>query len=292
MKQWGLLALVVGLLAACSDGSSGRVETVATTRPGGGPADAKSVKAPKAGFASPIDGADSLKLPLVIEPAIGLKDRQTVMLTGRGFTPGAQIAVAQCWTPEGAPGSADTCDLGTTAPGPVVRADGTFVMSVTVRQMISVGGKLVDCAAQQAESLCRFGAANVRNYDESGVVHLSLEPSDTAHAPPVIDVSQTEGLRDGADLVVTGAGFLPGETVQLGVCVLGGMSGYELCWARNQIRTVTAEGDGTFATTITATRYVKTADGPGDCRTDPYGCRVLVRANRSPNAVKVQFADG
>ena len=91
---------------------------------------------------------------------------------------------------------------------------------------------------------------------------------------------------------VTGAGFLPGETVQLGVCVLGGMSGYELCWTRNQIRTVAADSDGRFATTITATRYVKTADGPGDCRTDPYGCRVLVRANRSPNAVKLQFADG
>ncbi|HUP75808.1 MAG TPA: neocarzinostatin apoprotein domain-containing protein [Acidimicrobiales bacterium] len=99
----------------------------------------------------------------------------------------------------------------------------------------------------------------------------------------MIDVSQTDGLRDGADLVVTGAGFVPGETVQLGVCVLGGISGYELCWLRNQIRTVAADPDGTFATTITATRYVKTADGPGDCRTDPYGCRVLVRANRSPN---------
>ena len=292
VKWWGLLAFVMVLATACSDGSSQRVETVVTTRAGGGPADAKSVKAPKAGYASPTDGADSLKLPLVIEPAIGLKDRQTVVLTGRGFTPGAQIAVAQCWTAEGSPGSADTCDLGTTAPGPQARADGTFVMSVTVRQLISVGGKLVDCAAQRAETLCRFGAANVRNYDESGVVHLSLEPSDTAHAPPVIDVSQTEELRDGADLVVTGAGFLPGETVELGVCVLGGMSGYELCWRRNQIRTTAADGDGAFATTITATRYVETADGAGDCRTDPYGCRVLVRANRSPNAVKLQFADG
>jgi hypothetical protein len=291
VKRWALLALVVALAGACSDDATGRVETVVSTR-GGGPADAKSVKAPNAGFASPTDGADSLKLPLVIEPAIGLKDRQTVMLTGRGFTPGAQIAVAQCWTPDGSPGSADGCDLGTTATGPLVRADGTFTMSVTVRQMISVGGKLIDCAAQQAESLCRLGAANVRNYDESGVAHLSLEPSDTANAPPLIDVSQTDGLRDGADLVVTGAGFVPGETVQLGVCVLGGMSGYELCWLRNQIRTVAADPDGTFATTITATRYVKTADGPGDCRTDPYGCRVLVRANRSPNAVKLQFADG
>jgi hypothetical protein len=286
MKRWVLLASVIVLTAACSSSSVGRVETVER------PADPKLVTPPKAGFASPTDGADSAKLPLVVEPAIGLKDRQTVVLTGRGFTPGAQIAVAQCWTPQGSPGSADTCDLGTSAVGPQVRADGTFRMSVTVRQLISVGGKQIDCAAQPADSLCRLGAANVRDYDESGVVHLSLEPSETAHAPPVIEVSQTEGLLDGADLVVTGAGFVPGERVQLGVCVLGGMSGYELCWTRNQIRTVDADGDGKFATTITATRYVKTADGPGDCRIDPYGCRVLVRASRSPNAVKLQFVAG
>jgi len=248
------------------------------------------VSAPKAGYASPTDGAASLKLPLVVEPALGLKDRQTVVLTGRGFTPGAQIALAQCWTADGAPGGADNCDLGLTSVGPLVGADGTFRMSLPVRQLISVGGKLIDCAAQPASSLCRLGAANVRNYDESGVVHLLFEPSDTAQAPPVIALSQTEGLRDGDDLVVTGTGFFPGETVQLGVCVLGGMSGYELCWLRNQIRTVTAGPDGTIAATITATRYVQTADGPGDCVGDAYGCCVLVRARRSPNAVKVQFS--
>jgi hypothetical protein len=115
MKRWLLLVAVLALTGACSSGSSGRVETVQ------GPADPKAMLPPKAGFASPVDGADSLKLPLVVEPAIGLKDRQTVVLSGSGFTAGAQIAVAQCWTPGGFPGSADTCDLGTTAVGPVVR---------------------------------------------------------------------------------------------------------------------------------------------------------------------------
>lgn len=292
MRRWALVALVIAMTGACSGDADGRVQTVATTRGGVRPVDPRSVNPPKAGFASPTDGADSLKLPLVVEPAIDLKDRQTVVLTGNGFTPGAQIAVAQCWTPEGSPGSADTCDLGTTAVGPRTAADGTFRMSLTVRQLISVAGTVVDCAAQRASSLCRLGAANVLNYDESGVVHLSFVASDTAEAPPEIAVSQTEGLRDGDDLVVTGAGFVPGETVQLGVCVIGGMSGHELCWLRNQIRTVEADSDGTIATTISATRYVKTADGQGDCRTNPYGCRVVARARRSPNAVKLQFADG
>jgi hypothetical protein len=292
VKRIASVLMALLLASACSGDGNERVETVSsTTRAGTGTVDA-ALAPPKAGFASPIDGAESKRLPLAIEPATELRDLQTVTLTGRGFTPNAVIAVAQCWTPEGAPGSADTCDLGTTASGPFVQPDGTFAMSITVRQLISVKGKTIDCAAQPATSLCRFGAANVRNYDESGVVHLSIEPSGTATAPPTIELAQTEGLHDGEDLVVTGAGFTPGELIQLGVCVVGGMSGAELCWRRNSIRTATADGEGRLATTITATRFVQTADGPGDCRTDVFGCRVVVRSRRSPNAVKVQFVDG
>jgi hypothetical protein len=281
-----VLVVSVFVFAAACSGDSEHIETVQDTRPDGGAAVAKP---PKAGFASPIDGAASKRLPLLIEPANALRDLQTVKLTGHGFTPSAVIAVAQCWTPDGASGGADGCDLGTTATGAVVRPDGTFQMAVTVRQNISVGGRTIDCAAQPITSLCRFGAANVKDYDESGVVHLLLEPTAGAATPPTIVVAQTEGLSDGDDLIVTGTGFAANEPIQLAVCVVGGMSGQELCWRKNPVRTATADGEGRLATTITATRFVQTADGPGDCRSDPYGCRVVVRSSRSPNAVKVLF---
>lgn len=263
-----LVASVFVLAAACSDDAE-RIETVQDTRPDGGAAIAKP---PKAGFASPIDGAASKRLPLLIEPANALRDMQTVKLTGHGFTPSAVIAAAQCWTPDGASGGADGCDLGTTATGATVRPDGTFQMSVTVRQNISVGGRTIDCAAQPITSLCRFGAANVKNYDESGVVHLLLEPTVGVATPPTIAVAQTEGLRDGDDLIVTGTGFAPNEPIQLAVCVVGGMSGQELCWRKNPVRTAAADGEGRLATTITATRFVQTAGGRPLRSRYPHAC--------------------
>lgn len=309
MKRFiALFALVLSLAACSGSDEPGQVITDVTapapTAPGtkNRPADPKSATALPAKLA-PTDGAASKRLPMVAEPGNDLRDGQQIIVRAAGFTPGATIAGAQCWTPDGSPGGADSCDLGTMAVGGTVRPDGTIDVPVRARQVISVGGRRVDCAAQGAESLCRVGLANVKNYDESGVVFLTFVPSAGADEPPVIEAWPTEGVADGEAIVVTGAGFVPNETVQIAVCVLGGMSGFDLCFARNPVHVVQADANGAFAASIKATRTVQSAGGgsdratgnivaggTADCHSDPYGCRILVRSRRSPNAVKLQFS--
>ncbi len=90
---------------------------------------------------------------IAVEPSTDLVDGQTVQVTGRGFLPSTSFGAAQC--DPSVPGI-DGCDLSnvelTTTNG-----NGHVRFSMTVRRVITIQGRRVDCAL----SACTLGAATL-----------------------------------------------------------------------------------------------------------------------------------
>lgn len=90
---------------------------------------------------------------LVVTPAEGLTDGQTVQVTGTGFTPGKSLAVAQCSHGNTGPGDCHTA--GSTFV--TVAADGTLTAEIKVKTgPIGTGSAVCDAATP-----CSVGTADI-----------------------------------------------------------------------------------------------------------------------------------
>lgn len=226
-------------------------------------------------LAGPLDGLESLELPIAVTPDDGLVDQQTIEVSGAGFTPGATIAMVQCWL--GETGSRDDCDLGNIG---VAHADvqGAFTRTMLVHRFIDTGNGIHDCVSGDATEGCRIGVGNTLDLDESGGAAIFFAAVDAVE-PPTIDATPTTGLRDGDLISLGGRGFESDSQVVVTQCPVGGLDDASSgCTSRNPGETIDIGADGGFAITVTASRHRVSEDGPHDCALEVYGCMLVVRA--------------
>lgn len=231
------------------------------------------------------DGLDSVQLPLEVTPDDGLIDGQAVRARGTGFSPHATVAIIQC-AGLGGDGSADNCDLSNYQLGNA-NEDGFVDMELIVHRYISNGGGELDCAAPDTN--CAVAIGNIADYDESGVANVWFDGNVEGVRSPFISVDPFDGVNDGDTVTVTGGNFVPGDTVTLSQCVIGGSYSFGSCFSEDlQTGTVVVAADGTFSAPFVAHRDIPSRGI--DCYTDPYGCRVAATGTTdAPNPVRIYF---
>jgi hypothetical protein len=287
----GLLARVsvlgaVGLIVA-----SGVVAIALATRGGdtddGSTDDSSEVVFVELEPAGPYDGLESVGLPVIASPDVGLVDGQLVEATGSGFEPGTQVGMVQCWLSEKG-GSQEDCDLGTLVWG---NADdqGVATLAMNVNRFIGTSYGTQDCAQGGISLGCRLGMGQANDYDRSGSARIFFDPEVEGEQPPRLTVTPWNGLFDSDRLEITGEGFVPGEEVLLTQCEIGGLNGIVGCFGSNPTSTIEADQAGVFHAAIEAVRVVQAHDGPTDCFVSVYGCNVVATATRSPNPVSIYY---
>jgi Neocarzinostatin family len=237
--------------------------------------------------AGPYDGLESIGLPVVVDPSVGLVDGQTVMVNATGFTAGITVAIVQCWGLGDGSGSAQNCDAGNYA---LAGTDeqGAMTAEFVVRRFIGTDLGEKDCALDDGLNSCGIAVADINDYDRSGVTNTYFDPSVAGRAAPILTVEPTSGLSDGDTITVTGANFVPGETARITQCVMN-TTGIPGCFSRNPTGEIQVDEQGNFLVSIDASRIVEGLAGPIDCVADPYGCRVVVAGELIPNPVWLTF---
>ena len=113
---------------------------------------------------------------IIVTPHVNLTDTQTVTVTGKAFTPLAQLDLAECLT--GATSTND-CDLTTTLVTTTTTASGTFSVSFTVHRAITINGSLIDCGLAGA---CIIGAGT--SLAETATAPIAFSNAACANAQP------------------------------------------------------------------------------------------------------------
>ncbi len=222
--------------------------------------------------AGPLDGKESLRLPLVAEPQHDLRDGQVIVIGGRGFVPGEQVGAVMC-SSEADTGDAgvDACDLGegfanvtsgTASPEGIVR------ISVAVRRYIQTPkyGR-VDCLSAAERCLVAVGANS--DYDRSGGSYVNF-----AGAPPFptpsAAVAPSTNLRPGQEVRVSGTGLLAGRQYQVQQCA------GSRCVARAIVKVT---GYGTVDLALAVYPAVRDDEGTVECADR---CTVRITGNGPP----------
>ncbi len=237
--------------------------------------------------AGPYDGLESIGLPVVVDPSVGLVDGQNVSVSASGFPRGTSVAIVQCWGVGDGTGSAQNCDAGNYALA-TIDEQGTMSAEFVVRRFIGTDLGEKDCALADGVDSCGIAVADVTDYDRSGVTSTYFDPTVAGQPAPFLTVEPSSGLRDGDTITVTGTDFVPGETARITQCVMN-TTGIPDCFSRNPTGEIVVDAQGNFLVSIEATRIVEGVAGPIDCVVDPYGCRVLVVGELIPNPVRLTF---
>ena len=251
----------------------------------------------------PGKGVASERLPVEVSPRVGLTDGAVVTVSSEAFAANRVVGVAVCLA------AADTEAAGVDACDDVhgsryaVTADGKLRATYAVPRVVTIGGVAHDCAAASAS--CLVVAADASNYDRSGGQPISfrtdLPTTDLVAVTeragsillPVLPPS-FDGVRAGATVDVTVAGFQPGEAVVLARCAgFPQRSAIDSCEpvdgeAVNALITRDVSGisrhadaTGTVRASFTILREITTfraADGPVDCTDRAASCALVVSA--------------
>jgi hypothetical protein len=192
---------------------------------------------------------------------------QTVTITGAGYTPEADIGMAECeagaFSPEG-------CDLSAIS---FVQADaaGAWSTTLTVRRAIRNAYERIDCVA--APGACVIGAANIGDFTESASAPLAFDPTVPPPPPPVVTVAPATGLVHDQQVIVVGEGFHPGAFLSVSQC-LAGAFGFQDCDYSTGLY-LQAGADGRFATGLTVRHRIFTSSkGVVDCGAAPAPCEI------------------
>jgi hypothetical protein len=112
---------------------------------------------------------------IVVEPSTDLVDRQTVTVTGEGFGASTSFGAAQCDPSVGPGAGTAACDL-STARTTTTDSSGRVQLAMTVRRIITVQGREVDCAIDP----CTIGAATLSGGTtpiEAASAPISFDPN-------------------------------------------------------------------------------------------------------------------
>lgn len=212
---------------------------------------------------------------LVVEPALGLVDGQTVRLrfVGAGRGTSAQVSICpreavQAEKPE------SLCD---TAIGGGNLDEEPGGIAYKVHRIVVNGDARTDCASAPAR--CVIGA---RLTPSGGDVFgfISFRGQSTVPKPDVLVQGVVDPAVDGAYVAVEGSAFIPGDDVYIAVCRRGDLPDVEACdlpRARNR----TAGRDGRAITYLRLYREILTNSGWHTCTDD---CELQLRGHRSGTA--------
>ena len=230
------------------------------------------------------DGLAPLAVPgLSVSPAEDLADGDTVLITGSGLPPDAMVHLSlcsldpsTCWG-IGAPGGEPSGGSGE-APAPLVTdgAGGFEVPAAVWRHLPGPEpGTYVDCALSPCVVRATVagpapGGGTAEATAAPAPVRLGFRGGGEGPRPGSIAVSPTEGVEVGDTVVVTGAGFSPGEQVSVVQCATRGPVGVspELCEGIS-LALVEVAGDGGFEASV----EVVALRAPGGSVCDESGCR-------------------
>jgi len=214
---------------------------------------------------------------------------QSVTVVGSGFTPLAQIDLAQCLT--GATSQRD-CDLTSTLVTTTTSASGTFTVSFLAKRSITVNNNNTAC---DEPTSCVIGAGT--SLTETATTSISfIRPTITV--TPNTNVVDTQVVVGGhvvsggdvATVTVRGADFSPTESVGLFECAPGTtqyVAGDGPC-TPDALQGVTTDGSGGFSVSLQVQVYGTLGVGPEDCRA-PNAC-VVFAVNTSVPPTEVASA--
>jgi hypothetical protein len=215
---------------------------------------------------TPISFADVTIVPPTVAavPSTGLLNGEKIAVSGANWTPGAQIALAECPT---APDSG--CGFTTSGRHPlIVGSDGTFTAPFKAIRFIEGGESPVDCAQASA---CVLDAFNVDDPDQTASTPITF--ADVTVVPPVLAASPSSDLSDGQNITVTGSGFARHDYVILTECTAGSAATTE-CTALGGVGAVVqvkTDSRGRFTATFNVARMLTFPSGTVDCTVAP-GC--------------------
>jgi hypothetical protein len=244
------LALAVAVLVPGDDAEVAIDEdadqTTSTTVPTDPDRRDASFPAPLA-LGAPLDGKDSVGLPVKAEPSAGLLDGQTVQVTGTGFPPGESVGVVMCTKEAGRDHGArgvDACNLGRFAQT-TADADGVASVEFQVSRLVLLDGQEVDCASEAQR--CLIGMGMISDYDQSGGVLIDFDPSAPLPAPPSATIEDDGPYDDGQRVTVRVDGLRPDSGVGTAVCTAdGSMCADATPGSVSSPATVGADGSATF----------------------------------------------
>jgi hypothetical protein len=127
-------------------------------------------------------------------PSAELADGQTIAVAGAGFTPNAEIGIAEC---EAGVLSISDCDLSNVE---IVESDdtGAFSTGYSVTRIISLSNDVTTTNIDCALTPCLLGAADVSNYDVNAEAAIGFNPSIppelTGTFAPLDTVNTTKGI--------------------------------------------------------------------------------------------------
>ena len=219
---------------------------------------------------------------VTVTPTTDLVHLQPLTVTGRGFSPGASITVAQC---QGGVASPERCDGSAAA---YLNADttGAWTATLVVRRIIRTYAEDVDCTT--APGACAIVAANVSDYAESAAVDIAFDPTVPPPPPPVVTVTPSTALTHNQIVIVTGSGFAPHSPISIVECVAGSSTPEDCDYTTDPYKET---GDaGHFRVKYRVRRVISTyTSGVVDCTEAPQGCELryedysdVLSAGRTP----------
>jgi predicted esterase len=212
---------------------------------------------------------------VVVTPPTDLVDGDVVTVAVGGFSPDAYLDVEVCvLDPEGV-------RLGCTwKPGLSADGSGAGTTSFAVRARLrawDADADLLDCRAQACTVTVTDHAS-----DDRAVAPLPFAPDGPLLPPPVVTVAPTDAIVDGETVTVTGSGFVPGEWVDVQLCVTATTT----C-DHESARSVPVDSTGAMTVDLRLRGTFDHWTGETvDCRTAP-GCEVVARASEAPDEVRV-----
>ena len=191
-------------------------------------------------------GGEPIDIPTVtVTPAEGLADGDVVHVEGEGFAPDALLGLSVCSVdPSGCWNTGEEhrlsgdelADLGYGDHGMDAEVlhiglrsdgDGRVQGDVPVWRFLpgTTAGTYIDCAVSRCA--LRLAAATIGDVDPAGSspvvvpapVPLAFTPGGSGPTPPAIAVDPTSDLVRGQTVVVRGAGFVPGTSFSVTLCV-------------------------------------------------------------------------
>jgi hypothetical protein len=145
---------------------------------------------------------------VAVSPAKDLADRQTVKVTGAGFTRAPFVEMTECVV------AAFSCRASSET---VTRSDGTFSAKVSLDRLLTdQSGNLVDCAA--APGTCEVLAYDPTDLDYHAVTPLAFDASLPPPPPPTLTVRPHHNLPFYARVSVTATHWSPGDIVLIAEC--------------------------------------------------------------------------
>ncbi len=218
---------------------------------------------------------------ITVTPATGLKNAQTVTITGSGFTPGDSLFAVECLAT--ATSSAGCNTAGAT---PITaKSDGTLPSTTFTVATGTIGTGTCGTSATDLAG-CVISVSNISSGDR-GFAPITF----AALVSPTVSVTPSAGLKNGQTVTITGSGFVAGDSLFAVECLTTATSAAG-CNAAGATP-ITVNSDGTLPST---TFTVKTgAIGSGVCGTsaaNAHGCAITVAtiAGTDAGAAPIGFA--